>query len=61
MKSEDIRWICWPCGNKYGTPFDDICTAHEGTCSICKTKTVVTSGRKFRPYNEQKLKGVKSE
>ena len=44
------RWICFDCGNKYGTSFYGICTAHKGICGICNKKKTVTSGRKFRPY-----------
>ena len=60
MKPEDIRWVCYNCGHKYGTVYDGICTVHIGKCDVCKDNGVpVTSGRKYRPYDEEKLKEVK--
>ncbi len=61
MIDGDIRWICYTCGHTYGTPFDGICTVHNGTCDVCKGNLPVTSGRKYRPYDMEKLKEVVHE
>jgi len=44
------RWVCQPCGVKYGTrPGACFCaTFHEGTCGACGAKGVfVTEPREF--------------
>jgi len=61
MKAEDIRWICYTCGHKYGTPYDGICTVHIDKCDVCKNSLPVTSARKYRPYDEKKLKEIKND
>lgn len=52
-KAIEPRWVCFSCGPKYGTPYEGVCTVHQGICDICKQEKPVTSGRKFRPYKEQ--------
>ena len=46
------RWIYFDCGNKYGTSFNEVCTAHKGICDICHKHKSVASGSKFKPYKE---------
>ena len=60
MKAEDIRWVCYDCGHKYGTVHDSICTVHINKCDVCKTSSVpVTGSRHYRPFDVEKLKEVK--
>jgi len=60
MKAEDIQWICFTCGNKYGMSGDGIHTVHLGKCSVCKESGIPVSGaRNYRPYDSEKLKEVK--
>ena len=60
MKVEDIKWICFNCGSKYGTKGDGIHTVHLGKCDVCKENGIPVSGsRNYRPYDEKKLKEIK--
>lgn len=41
------RWICAPCGTKYGKRPAGISTWHTDTCGICGAATVVTEPRDY--------------
>lgn len=53
MNQEIPKKICFECGKKYGTQFEGIKQASKGTCEVCKTKTMVLSGKNYMPYTKE--------